>query len=88
MMQDYDENIGDAKMMDFIVQVTCAICGTAYPARLSRMWLNLHDACPCCHFENHLSENQSVEAVRLLESLQKQQEMLTVQEPLSHRVTQ
>jgi len=34
------------------------------------MWLNLHDACPACGFENSLSESQGMKAYNLLEKLE------------------
>jgi len=60
----------EIKMVDFILQCTCAFCGTPYPVKLRRMWLNLHDACPACGFENSLSESQAMKAHSLLEKLE------------------
>ena len=60
----------ESKMVDFILQCTCAFCGTPYPVKLRRMWLNLHDACPACGFENSLSESQAMKAHSLLEKLE------------------
>lgn len=60
----------EIKMVDFILQCTCAFCGTPYPVKLRRMWLNLHEPCPACGFENSLSESQAMKAHSLLEKLE------------------
>jgi hypothetical protein len=67
------ENRRELKMVDFILQCTCAFCGTPYPVKLRRMWLNLHDACPVCKFENSLSESQAMKAHSYLEQLENEQ---------------
>ncbi len=64
------EKDGGHPMVDFILECTCAFCGTPYPVKLRRMWLNLHDACPACGFENSLSESQAMKAHSLLEKLE------------------
>lgn len=64
------KNEGGHPMVDFILECTCAFCGTPYPVKLRRMWLNLHDACPACGFENSLSESQAMKAHGLLEKLE------------------
>lgn len=64
-------------MVDFILECTCAFCATPYPVKLSRMWLNLHDACPCCGFHNSLSERQAMQAHSYLEQLEQEQAVFT-----------
>lgn len=68
-------------MVDFIVECTCAFCGTPYPVKLSRMWLNLHDPCPACGFENGLSEKQAIKAYNLLKKLENEYVVMHQSEP-------
>jgi|GEM_PF-1830324 hypothetical protein len=68
-------------MVDFILECTCAFCGTPYPVKLGRMWLNLHDACPVCGFPNSLSESQAMKALAFLKRLQWEQEVINQPQP-------
>jgi hypothetical protein len=71
----------EIKMVDFILECTCAFCGTPYPVKLRRMWLNLHDACPACGFENSLSESQAMKAHSLLEKLENEYVVMQESQP-------
>ena len=68
-------------MVDVILEYRCAICATAYPVKLGRMWLNLHDPCPACGFPNSLTEKQSMQAQAYLEQLQCEQKALVHSKP-------
>jgi hypothetical protein len=45
------------------------------------MWLNLHDACPACGFENSLSESQGMKAYNLLEKLENEYIVMQESQP-------
>ncbi len=62
-------------MIEVILECKCAICATAYPVKLGRMWLNLHDPCPACGFHNGLSEKQAMQAHAYLEQLRCEQKV-------------
>ncbi len=59
----------ELETVDFAVRITCMFCDSDYPTTLRKMWLNMHDSCPVCGFENRLSEHQAMETWRLLDSL-------------------
>ncbi|HVN95444.1 MAG TPA: hypothetical protein VMT62_03365 [Syntrophorhabdaceae bacterium] len=69
-------------MIDFILECKCAFCGTPYPVKLRKMWLNLHDACPVCGFENQLSEEKAIMAYKYLEDLEYEQIVMQQEEPV------
>jgi hypothetical protein len=57
-------------MVDFTVNRRCTACGVSYGVELRKMRLNLQHPCPACGFPNGISEDQAIEAQRLLETLE------------------
>ena len=57
-------------MSDFSVDSTCTRCRKGHRVELRRMRSNLRVACPACGFLNSISEEQAIEAQRLLERIE------------------
>jgi len=57
-------------MSDFTVNTLCTRCRKGYRVELRSMRSNQRVPCPTCGFPNGVSEEQAIEAHRLLERLE------------------